>query len=103
MIQYVNNPDNLKLIMILLSDKSKNLQFEGFNIFKVFVANPTKTKQIQDILIKNREKLLFFLENFNPIDKNNENSTFKDEKEFVLQKITDLPRIISTNNPNSLS
>lgn len=103
MIEYVNNPDNLKLIMILLSDKSKNLQFESFNIFKVFVANPKKTKQIQDILIKNRDKLLLFLENFNPIDKNTENKIFKDEKEFVLQQINELPRIISTNNINSLA
>lgn len=102
MMEYVNNPENLKLIMISLSDKSKNLQLESFNVFKVFVANPKKTKAISDILIKNREKLLLFLENFNFNDKKDD-SNFNEEKEFVIQQIEDLPRIVSTNSSVNLT
>jgi len=86
---YISNPDNLKLMMNLLRDKSKNIQFESFHVFKVisflffffsflnyfiqtfniyffqiFVANPNKAKPILDILLKNKEKLIGFLGNF---------------------------------------
>lgn len=61
---YISNPDNLKLMMNLLRDKSRNIQFEAFHVFKVFVANPNKVKPISDILIKNRERLLTFLGGF---------------------------------------
>ncbi|KAH3899978.1 related to Protein HYM1 [Saccharomycodes ludwigii] len=91
MINYINESDNLKLIMVLLSDKSKNLQLESFNVFKVFVANPRKSKQVSDILIKNREKLLKFFEGFG---EDNRDSTFLDEKEFIIQQINELPRIV---------
>lgn len=61
---YISNPENLKLMMNLLRDKSRNIQFEAFHVFKVFVANPNKVRPILDILVKNREKLLTFLGNF---------------------------------------
>ncbi|CCH42544.1 Calcium-binding protein [Wickerhamomyces ciferrii] len=102
MLEYVTNPENLKLIMISLSDKSKNLQLESFNVFKVFVANPKKTKSVLDILIKNREKLLLFLENFN-FNEKKDDSNFHDEKEFVIQQIEDLPRIVSSSSAVNLA
>jgi calcium binding protein 39 len=92
---YVNSGENLKLVMILLSDKSKNLQLESFNVFKVFVANPKKSKTVLDILIKNRDKLILFLENFQSLERQ-EDPQFKEEKEFVIHQITDLPKIITT-------
>ena len=64
MTVYISNPDNLKLMMNLLRDNSRNIQFEAFHVFKVFVANPNKAKPILDILIKNREKLVSFLSAF---------------------------------------
>jgi calcium binding protein 39 len=81
MLEYVDSPDHLKLTMNLLRDKSKNIQYEAFHVFKVrppvkrmscgqlirvqvFVANPKKSKAVQDILLKNREKLLIFLPKF---------------------------------------
>jgi len=33
------------------------LQFEAFHVFKVFVANPKKSKAIMDILLKNKSKV----------------------------------------------
>lgn len=35
MTKFIGNPDNLKLMMNLLRDKSKNIQFEAFHVFKV--------------------------------------------------------------------
>lgn len=100
MQSYINSPDNLKLIMTLLTDKSKNLQLEAFNVFKVMIANPRKNKQIFDILAKNREKLLKYFEKFG-LD--NQESSFINEKEFIVQQIEALPRIVSTNNTDTLS
>ena len=64
MTTFISSPDNLKSMMNLLRDKSKNIQFEAFHVFKVFVANPNKSKAILDILLKNKEKLVSFLGNF---------------------------------------
>ncbi|CCF59374.1 hypothetical protein KAFR_0G03420 [Kazachstania africana CBS 2517] len=90
---YINSPDNLKLIMTLMTDKSKNLQMEAFNVFKVMVANPRKTKPVFDILAKNRDKLLKYFETFG-ID--NQDTNFLDERDFIIQQIDSLPRIISS-------
>ena len=35
MTRYISNPDNLKLMMNMLREKSRNIQFEGFHVFKV--------------------------------------------------------------------
>jgi hypothetical protein len=35
MTRYIANEANLKLIMNLLRDKSRNIQFEAFHVFKV--------------------------------------------------------------------
>ena len=35
MTRYINNPDNLKLMMNMLREKSRNIQFEAFHVFKV--------------------------------------------------------------------
>lgn len=91
MTSYVNDPVNLKISMLLLGDKSKNIQLEGFNVFKVFVANPKKEKGVVDILTKNKEKLLVFLTGFNK-EKNDE--VFIAEKSFVIEQIQGLPTII---------
>lgn len=93
MTNYVNNAINLKIIMLLLSDRSKNIQLEGFNVFKVFVANPKKEKAVIDILTKNKEKLLVFLTGFN---KEKNDDMFLAERSFVIDQIQELPTIIRT-------
>ena len=35
MTRYISNPENLKAMMIMLKDKSRNIQFEAFHVFKV--------------------------------------------------------------------
>ena len=83
MTRYIASEDNLKLMMNLLRNKSKNIQFEAFHVFKVreqtkrsmvkasadqncqvFVANPKKPAHIERILRRNKDKLVLFLQDF---------------------------------------
>lgn len=87
MTKYIRDPANLKLMMMLLRDKSKSIQFEAFHVFKVFVANPDKPKPILDILIKNQPKLIGFLNNF---QQDREDEQFKEEKAYLVKQIEQL-------------
>jgi calcium binding protein 39 len=88
MTKYISNPDNLKAMMIMLKDKSRNIQFEAFHVFKVFVANPNKPKPITDILLRNKEKLNEFLSGFH--SDRNDDEQFNDEKAYLIKQIKEL-------------
>eukprot|EP00013_Stygamoeba_regulata_P029043 CAMPEP_0177655236 /NCGR_PEP_ID=MMETSP0447-20121125/14837_1 /TAXON_ID=0 /ORGANISM="Stygamoeba regulata, Strain BSH-02190019" /LENGTH=337 /DNA_ID=CAMNT_0019159097 /DNA_START=17 /DNA_END=1030 /DNA_ORIENTATION=+ len=88
MTKYISDQNNLKIMMNLLRDKSRNIQFEAFHVFKVFVANPNKPQPILEILQKNKEKLITFLNNFH---NDNEEDQFNDEKSFLLKQVRALP------------
>ncbi|XP_046854129.1 calcium-binding protein 39-like [Xenia sp. Carnegie-2017] len=88
MTKYISNQENLKLMMNMLRDKSRNIQFEAFHVFKIFVANPNKTQAIRDILIKNKEKLVEFLENFHT--DRTEDEQFTEEKTYLIKQIKEL-------------
>jgi len=88
MTKYISDQSNLRLMMLLLRDKSRSIQFEAFHVFKVFVANPNKPQPILHILVKNKDKLVTFLNNFHN-DKDDEQ--FNDEKAFLLKQIQQLP------------
>ncbi len=104
MTQYVDSGEHLKIIMKLLRDDRRMINYEGFHVFKVcsrwtqmpakltaqvFVANPNKSVAVQRILISNREKLLRFLPNF--LDDRTEDEQFIDEKSFLIRQIEQLP------------
>ncbi len=89
MTLYVSLGSHLKIIMNLLRDERKMVQYEGFHVFKVFVANPHKSVEVQKILIANRERLLRFLGTF--LDDRTEDEQFLDEREFLIRQIRGLP------------
>ncbi|XP_020530703.1 putative MO25-like protein At5g47540 isoform X2 [Amborella trichopoda] len=64
MVRYVSSKDNLRILMNLLRESSKNIQIEAFHVFKVFVANQNKPPEIVSILVANRSKLLRFFSDF---------------------------------------
>lgn len=64
LMEYINNADNLKIIMSNIIINSVYIQLESFNIFKLFIMNPEKNPSILSILIQNKNKLLSFLESF---------------------------------------
>ncbi|KAK6457137.1 Mo25-like protein [Scheffersomyces xylosifermentans] len=93
--RYFDDSNNLKIIMILLSDKSKNLQIEGFHIFKFFVAKPKKSQRVLDILAKNKDN---FIEFFNTFDIQTFNdANLVDERDYILGEIQKLPEIERIN------
>lgn len=55
MTRYISNPDNLKLMMNMLKEKSRNIQFEAFHVFKVWQY---KLKFLVYVLILNFFELL---------------------------------------------
>ncbi|WFC98751.1 Hym1p [Malassezia yamatoensis] len=93
MLRYVADESNLKRIMNLLRDRSRNIQLEAFNVFKVFVANPQKAPAIEAILQRNRNRLLTFLGDFlrdrtgRRWDANFADESFIDERQYVSQII----------------
>ncbi|CDF40844.1 unnamed protein product [Chondrus crispus] len=88
MTHYIASPGNLKLIMNLLLDSRKNIQFEAFHVFKIFVANPRKSADIEHILIRNKEKMLAYLTDFLA---DREDEQFQKERHHILGCIRELP------------
>lgn len=74
-------------MMNLLRDKSANIQFEAFHVFKVFVANPKKPADITQILINNREKLILYLQKF---QNEKEDEQFVEEKTLLIKTLANL-------------
>jgi len=91
MTKYISNPDNLKLMMNMLKEKARNIQFEAFHVFKVFVANPNKPKPILDILLRNQDKLVDFLSKFHTDRSDDEQ--FNDEKAYLIKQIKELKEV----------
>lgn len=89
MTSYVESGENLKLCMNLLKDDARMVNFEAFHIFKVFVANPNKSLDVQRILITNKERLLRFMPVF--LSDRTEDMQFTDEKAYIIRLIEQLP------------
>lgn len=89
MTAYVDRGEHLKICMNLLRDERKMVQYEGFHVFKVFVANPHKSVAVQKILLINRERLLKFLQHF--LEDRTEDEQFIDEREFLIKQIRNMP------------
>ncbi|PIA58121.1 hypothetical protein AQUCO_00500216v1 [Aquilegia coerulea] len=87
MMRYVSSKDNLRILMNLLRETSKNIQLEAFHVFKLFAANQNKPPDIVGILIANRSKLLRFLGGFTT-DK--EDEQFEADKSQVIKEIAAL-------------
>jgi len=89
MTAYVDHGEHLKICMNLLRDERKMVQYEGFHVFKVFVANPHKSIAVQKILLNNRDRLLKFLQHF--LEDRTEDEQFIDEREFLIKQIKNMP------------
>lgn len=88
MLTYISDEQNLAIHMILLKDYSKAIQIEAFHVFKIFVANPHKPFRVQQILFKNKEKLMAHLDalpSLRPDEKK-----FGDEVRNVLERVRNL-------------
>lgn len=87
MMLYISDVSHLMLIMTLLRDASRSIQFEAFHIFKVFVANPNKPPAVVEILRKNADRLLRFLSDFQT---DREDEEFANEKAVLCRVLKEL-------------
>ena len=64
MQRFIQERDNLVIVMKLLANPSVTIRWGAYHIFKVFAANPRKPEKIQKVLLKNRTKLISYLEQY---------------------------------------
>ncbi|XP_068333156.1 uncharacterized protein [Pyrus communis] len=94
MKRYILEVRYLKVMMTLLKDSSKNIQISAFHIFKVFVANPNKPREVKLILAKNHEKLTDLLQNLSA-GKGDEDEQFEEEKELIIKEIERVYQLVN--------
>lgn len=82
MIRYIGSVENMCLMMNLLRDEARSIQFEAFHVFKVFVANPNKSEKVKSVLLKNRAKLIDYLAAF---QNDREDEQFAEEKAMLTR------------------
>ncbi|CAD5318024.1 unnamed protein product [Arabidopsis thaliana] len=87
MVKYVSSLDNLRIMMNLLREPTKNIQLEAFHIFKLFVANENKPEDIVAILVANRTKILRLFADLKP---EKEDVGFETDKALVMNEIATL-------------
>ena len=57
-------------------------------VHQVFVANPNKPRPILEILLRNKDKLVDFLQKFH--NDRQEDEQFNDEKAYLIKQIKEL-------------
>mmetsp|Transcript_62612 Transcript_62612/g.118490 ORF Transcript_62612/g.118490 Transcript_62612/m.118490 type:complete len:375 (-) Transcript_62612:73-1197(-) len=88
MLAYVGNEQYLQIHMNLLRENSKALQVDAFHIFKIFAANPKKPQRVQQILYKNRERLIKLIGTLKP--NKGEDASFTDDQAAVVKSLMSL-------------
>ena len=77
-----------------MSSKSDQIKFEAFHVFKVFVANPRKSREVHSLLYANKNGLIDYLQ------KHHKNKTddpqFVEEKMLLINTLKDLPPVKKT-------
>jgi len=84
MSAFVRSSTNLKVIMNILIEKSKSVQYEAFHIFKLFLANPKKPELVIEIFKRNKEQLLLYIDNFHPKE---EDEQLDQEKDYLINQL----------------
>jgi len=87
MTRYIEDLENLKLIMKMLKDSSKAIQFEAFQIFKIFIANPKQPYSVKSVLWKNQNRLIEYLGTFL---EDRDDPQFCSEKILVIRNLTSM-------------
>ncbi|RLM86427.1 calcium-binding protein 39-like [Panicum miliaceum] len=91
MKRYILEVHYLNIMIGLLKDSSKNIRICAFHIFKVFVANPNKPREIVQVLVDNHRELLKLLHNL-PTSKG-EDEQLDEERDLIIKEIEKLVRL----------
>jgi len=94
MMRYISDKYNLQLLMMMLLDPSKEIPFEAFQMFKVFVANKNPHPAVYRTLYKNKAKLIDFLGHFQTDVKRQQTATelFTHEKGLLVERLKTMSR-----------
>ena len=84
LMNFVNDPENLCLIIVLLGSKSKKIKLSAYYLFKLFVINPRRSPAIKSILHNNKEKLTNIIKKLRFPD---DDEDLNDERDVVIQNI----------------
>jgi len=87
MMAYVSNEQNLKIVMNLLLADSSAIQAEAFHVFKIFVVNPQKPLRIQQILVKNKDRLVALLQTLHA---RSDDANFSADQQKVIGRLLDM-------------
>jgi len=108
MLAYIGDEQYLQIHMNLLRADSKVIQCEAFHVFKIFVANPQKPPRVQQILFKNKDRLVKLLETLRPgaaRPNRQDDNQFLEDKKTVIEKLQDLvsttPNAVGTSSPTA--
>lgn len=85
--RFLEDNENLQIIMLMLKHNSKKVQTHAYSIFKLFVLNPRKIPPIVNTLKMNKSKLIKFLNDFKLEDSDGE---MESEKQAVIATIAGL-------------
>jgi len=88
MKNYVCNIQNLKIVMNLLLAESSIIKSEAFHIFKVFVVNPKKPPGVQQILVKNKTKLVALIESLESA--RSDDNCFAHDQQKVVERLAEM-------------
>jgi len=86
MVKYINDPENLKLVMVALKG-GRAQQTAVFHVLKIFVGNPRKATDVASILKGNKDNLISFVTKF---EKEKEDPRLERDKESMLEKLNEL-------------
>eukprot|EP00419_Tripos_fusus_P005351 CAMPEP_0172685744 /NCGR_PEP_ID=MMETSP1074-20121228/20454_1 /TAXON_ID=2916 /ORGANISM="Ceratium fusus, Strain PA161109" /LENGTH=350 /DNA_ID=CAMNT_0013504941 /DNA_START=49 /DNA_END=1101 /DNA_ORIENTATION=- len=88
MFQYVKNERFLQIHMNLFRHNSKAMQIAAFHIFKVFAVMPQKPRRVQQILFRNKDKLLCLLDSFQSLGE--QDAGLANDLQMTVRSLTQL-------------
>lgn len=98
MRRYVGEEQFLQVQMNLMRDNSMAVKVDAFHVFKLFAARPDKQPRVQQILLKNRQRLVKVLESLGKGD----DEAFLGDQKAVIKALWTL-EALPTRNPPSLN
>lgn len=81
---YLQDQENLMVIMDLMTSKYHNISMEAFHVFKLFVVNENKTEPILKILRANADKLIPYIDD---LLGDTDDEDLKVEKHYLLMQL----------------
>lgn len=90
MMKFIDDPENLVIIMNLLKSPKRRLSVGSYNIFKLFAMNARRSKYTLSVLKENKDTLLQLLTNYTVPDVPTNQEVIDDEHEQLLNEIRNI-------------